>query len=106
MKYIKNLEDKTQSVIAEDVAKDAAELSGLDADAVSDAVAGLNFASYLELGNAITNQDGELIRELLNISDVVPEEPVVEDDDHESTLLCSNCDSKGVDEWGECFAEE
>jgi len=80
MKYIKNLEDQTQSVLAEDVAKDAAEVSGLDADAVSDAVAGLNFASYLELGNAITNQDGELIRELLNISDVVPDEPIADDE--------------------------
>jgi hypothetical protein len=87
IKYIKNLEDQTHSVLAEDVAKDAAEVSGLDPDIVSDAVAGLNFASYLELGNAISNQDGELVRELLNISDVVPEEPIEEDIFDEDKLL-------------------
>jgi len=101
MKYIKNLEDKTQSVLAEDVAADAAELSGLDADAVSDAVDSLNFASYLELGNAITNQDGELIRELLNISDIVPNEPIadvgsIEEDRYEDeTDECIACSQPG-----------
>ena len=110
MKYIKNLEDQTQSVLAEDVAKDAAEVSGLDPDAVSDAVAGLNFASYLELGNAIANEDGELVRELLNISDVVPDEPIADDEidleedngyKHTETLICERCRGDGTDAWGE-----
>ena len=76
MKYIKNLENQTQSVLAEDIANDAAEISGLDKDAVSDAIKGLNFSNYLELGNAVSVEDGETIREILNISDVVPENEV------------------------------
>ena len=80
MKYIKNLEDKTQSVLAENIADDAAEIAGLDKDAVSDAIQGLNFSSYLELGNAVSVEDGETIREILNISDIVPEEPMSEID--------------------------
>lgn len=103
MKYIKNLEDQ---ILTEGVAEDAAEISGLDADAVNDAVAGLNFASYLELGNAVTNEDGELIRELLNISDVVPEEPIEEDqpdgsESHDPTEECYACSGRRTDPWGQ-----
>ena len=80
MKYIKNLENKTQSVLTENIADDAAEISGLDKDAVADAIKGLNFSNYLELGNAVTVEDGETIREILNISDIVPDDPMGEID--------------------------
>ena len=73
MNYIKNLENKTQSVLSENIADDAAEISGLDKDAVADAIKGLNFSSYLELGNAVTVEDGETIRMIL---DVIPEGPM------------------------------
>ena len=110
MKYIKNLEDQ---ILIEGLADDAAEVSGLDSDAVGKAVTALDFAAYLELGNAVNVEDADRIREILNISEVVPEDPVLgeidleEDDEHpedqfphEDTLLCSLCGSQGYDDWG------
>ena len=99
-KYIKNLLEQTQSVLKESIVADAAKLAGVEEDVAADAIKGLNFASYLELGNAVSNEDGELVRELLNIDDIVPADPIEEAEQMDLDLddyldmtdeLCQSC---------------
>jgi len=72
-KLIQNLEEKTQSVLMEGLSDDAAELAGVDKDIVDDAVKGLSYANYLELGNAIDIGDAETVKEILGtVADLVP----------------------------------
>ena len=72
-KFIQNLEDKTQSVLMEGLSDDAAELTGVDKEIVDDAVKGLSYANYLELGNAIDIGDAETVKEILGtVADLVP----------------------------------
>ena len=73
-KFIKNLTEQTQSVLQESLVDDAAKLTGIDSEIIDDAVKGLSFANYLELGNAIDIDDVDTTKEILNVTDQVATE--------------------------------
>ncbi len=82
-KFIKNLEDQTQSILREGLVDDAAELTGIEKDVIDDAVKGLSFANYLELGNAIDIEDADTVKEILNVTGQVATEFPPTLDEHE-----------------------
>jgi len=115
-KYIRNLEDKTQSVLQENLSDDAAELTGIDKDVIDDAVKGLSFVNYLELGNAIDIEDADTVREILNVTGMIDREEnsgedipggeidIEEDRYEDETDECINCSGHGIADYDEtCF---
>jgi len=72
------LDKVVERVLQESVADDAAELVGIEADEAAERIAGLSFANYLELGNAVDMEDAETAREILGTVSPIEEEVVTE----------------------------
>lgn len=65
--YIRNLYERVSSVLNEDIAEEAAKLTGSLEDEVREIVKDLPFNKYLELGNAVETDDAEAAREILGL---------------------------------------
>jgi hypothetical protein len=66
-KYIKNVFEKTSSVLNEGIVDKVAQLLGMDKESAQSAIDDLSFADYLELGNAIDLEDVSTATEILGV---------------------------------------
>jgi len=121
-KYIKNLEDATQSVLREGIADGLAKLLGIKEEEATNIIDSLSFSEYLELSNAVDIEDRQAAIDILDSTGPIPAQgksnavkqagkeqgidvvdlSLSEDDEyeHQSTLLCNSCGSDGYDDWG------
>ncbi len=91
MKYIKNLEESTKSVLNEtdELATDLAKLLGIKDEEAINIVGELQFSEYLELANAVDLGDRNAARDILDI--VEPQQYAFEDVIDDRGRMCPVC---------------
>lgn len=80
-KIVENLYERTQHLLNESIADEVAELLGTDVDQITNAIENLDFADYLELGNAVSLGDKELAQQILGVDTSMDELTAFDADD-------------------------